>query len=132
MVAPGLHEGLELVLDQNSHRVSAGTVFASETGFKLFLGQQDEFPVLQRRHLTLAPGRRHMMEVSASHVSTDMTPGLLDMAGLEPATRGCRFPGETDGLAFHSRYSFASCRQPSLSSLKCSGKVRVWPERGPG
>ena len=84
-VVSGAGRGLEVVLDQNSHRsrpfdiyedpkifrVSDTSVFTRLSGFRMFLGQPSEFPLLQRRHLVLRPGLGHSVQVSASHISTN-------------------------------------------------------------
>ena len=60
-------------------RISDTTVFSESSGFRLFLGQPWEFPLLNRKHLLLHPGLKHSVEISASHISTDMSsdpPGL--------------------------------------------------------
>ena len=36
---------------------------------KVYLGQPTEFPSLRTRHLNLAPGRRHSVQISASKVT---------------------------------------------------------------
>ena len=93
-----------------------GTLFPLESGFQLFLGEPAEFPVLQRRRLTLAPGLRHSVDMAATHISTDTsTDLLLDMGKLSPESRGCRFEDETSVLVHHSRYSQATCRSFSAS-----------------
>ena len=61
-------------------RISDGTVFTSLDGFRLFLGQPSEFPLLRSNHILLRPGLGHSVQVSASHVSTDTSsdpPGIM-------------------------------------------------------
>ena len=53
------------------HRVSKESIFTPYSGFRIFLGQPSEFPLLQSDHLLLAPGLGHSIRVSATHVSTD-------------------------------------------------------------
>ena len=53
------------------HRVSKESIFTPYSGFRIFLGQPSEFPLLQSDHLLLAPGLGHSVRVSATHVSTD-------------------------------------------------------------
>ena len=93
-------------------RVSEESVFTPFSGFRLFLGQPSEFPLLQSDHLLLAPGLGHSVRVSATFVSTDtraVSPGVplllkqqlwipetgtgqwpLSMTNLSPSKRGCR------------------------------------------
>ena len=80
-VVSGIGRGLEVVLDQNSDRskaantdiitfsifrISDKSVFTRLSGFRLFLGQPSEFPLLQRSHLVLKPGMGHSVQVSMS------------------------------------------------------------------
>ena len=129
-------------------RISDGTVFTSLDGFRLFLGQPSEFPLLRSNHILLRPGLGHSVQVSASHVSTDTSsdpPGIiskhikacrqchagtgkwpLSMVSLPPEKRGCKFPDETDGLDFHKRYSRTSCRF-ECSLKKATEQVQCIP-----
>ena len=133
-MSPGEQAGLEVVLDQRSDRwlhlirhliitrVSAGTLFPPTSGYRVFLGQPAEFPVLQQRHFTLRPGGRHSVEVAATQLSTDTSSNaLLDMRSLQPATRGCRFTWESELLKFYSSYSMASCRWCPWPRPACPG-----------
>ena len=106
-------------------------MFTALDGFRLFLGQPSEFPLLRSNHILLRPGLGHSVQVSATHVSTDASSDPigttqytkmksqchagtgkwpLSMVSLPPEKRGCKFPDETDGLDFHKRYSRTSCR----------------------
>ena len=93
-------------------RVSEESVFQPFSGFRIFLGQPSEFPLLQSDYLLLAPGLGHSVRVSATFVSTDtrvVSPGVslhqkqqiwipdtgtgqwpLSMTNLLPSKRGCR------------------------------------------
>ena len=101
-----------------------GTLFPLESGFQVFLGEPAEFPALQRRQLSLAPGRKHSVDMAATHISTDTSTNfLLDMAKLSPETRGCRFEGENKVLVHHSRYTQATCR--SVCHVPCEQPSRT-------
>ena len=77
----------------------------------------------QTRHIPLSPGKEHTVEVSGSKISTATGPtwwklegdfvlvnnigfvfsGLMQMKGLDPNIRGCRFSWESETLIYHSR-----------------------------
>ena len=92
-------------------RVSAGTVFTDNGGFRLLLGQPSEFPLLQvlvlvllykqgafhlhiaknksivffisfqARHIPLAPGKEHIVEVGGTHISTASSSTMWNLDG---------------------------------------------------
>ena len=61
----GKKDGLRLLLDLHSNRVSFGTLNQDFNAFKVFIGQPAEFPVFKQRSLKLQPGREHFVEVKA-------------------------------------------------------------------
>ena len=82
-------------------RISDGTVFTKNGGFRLFLGQPNEFPIMQvtyhictlaaifrrnnkivqARHIPVSPGKEHTVEVSGTHISTATNPDLWKLEG---------------------------------------------------
>ena len=55
-VKVGKRNGLRLVLDQHSNRVSFGTVSQDHSGFQVFIGTPEEFPVIKDRSLIIQSG----------------------------------------------------------------------------
>ena len=64
-------------------------MFNEDAGFRLLVGQNEEFPLLQvkyiakaklsiyddqARHIPLSPGKRHSVEVSGSRITTSKNP----------------------------------------------------------
>ena len=82
-------------------RISDGTVFTKNGGFRLFLGQPNEFPIMQvtyhtctlaaifrrnnkivqARHIPVSPGKEHTVELSGTHISTATNPNLWKLEG---------------------------------------------------
>ena len=77
-------------------RISDGTVFTKNGGFRLFLGQPNEFPIMQvtyhmqflggktivqARHIPVSPGKEHTVELSGTHISTATNPDLWKLEG---------------------------------------------------
>ena len=54
--------------------MSAATSFAEEAGFRLFLGQSSEFPMMRSRGVSLGPGLSHGVELAASQVARGTSP----------------------------------------------------------
>ena len=77
--------------------MSESTVLSTKPGFRLFIGQPEEFPLMQvkiirileiwpscihhciaqERSLLLSPGRHHSVELWADMISTDTKPAQL-------------------------------------------------------
>ena len=90
-------------------RVSDGSVFSDDASFQIFVGQAEEFPLLQAptnpiaafvnctvnscllanggcfifqaRHLPVSPGKKHTVEVSGSHLTTSKNPASWKFEG---------------------------------------------------
>ena len=78
-------------------RVSDGSVFTKDAGFKLLLGQADEFPLLQvsqmrnltiqkedhfqADHISLSPGKKHSVKLFGSHITTSKNPSTWKLDG---------------------------------------------------
>ena len=61
----GEKNGLRLILDHHSNRVSFGTLNKDYDAFKVFIGQPEEFPVVKKRSLKLQPGQEHFVDIRA-------------------------------------------------------------------
>jgi len=101
-IKSGKKNGLSLWLDQHSDKTSFGTIHDDFNGFKVFIGQSSEFPVLREKSLNLEPGRQHFVDLSGIRVSTDSSAAKLDVD-----YRGCYFNESV--LEYHTTYSFGSC-----------------------
>ena len=64
----GEENGLRLILDLHSNRVSFGTLNKDYDAFKVFIGKPEEFPVLKKRSLKLQPGQEHFVDLKAQVV----------------------------------------------------------------
>ena len=61
----GKKDGLRLLLDLRSNRVSFGTLDQDFNAFNVFVGQPEEFPVVRERSFKLSPGQEHFVEFKA-------------------------------------------------------------------
>ena len=78
--------------------MSDGSVFTKDAGFKLLLGQAEEFPLLQvsllpftmliiltfhlqADHISLSPGKKHSVKVFGSHITTSRNPSTWKFEG---------------------------------------------------
>ena len=108
MVKIGKRNGLRLVLDQHSNKVSFGTVAQDYNGFQVFIGTPEEFPLMKDRSILVQPGYENFIEVSGYVVGS-----APDVHNLAPEDRKCFFADE-GGLDLHDTYSYSSCK------LECS------------
>ena len=72
-----------------------GSVFTEDAGFKLLLGQTEEFPLLQvsltqhsrynlfcqDKHMSITPGKKHNVEVFGSQITTSRNPSTWKFEG---------------------------------------------------
>ena len=100
----GRNNGLQVILDQNTDQISAQTIFNDENGFKVFIGEQSEFPLLNQENLAIATGYHHFIKISGSIVNTTER-----VQNLQPEDRGCIFSHESN-LDYYSSYTHTSCR----------------------
>ena len=61
----GEENGLRLILDLHSNKMSFGALNKDYEAFKVFIGQPEEFPVIKKRSLKLKPGQEHFVELKA-------------------------------------------------------------------
>ena len=102
LAGAGMRKGIKLVLDLHSDQQSFGSVFGEASGFKVFIGQKSEFPVLQQRSLPIQPGAEHRLDLSATKLTTK------GIRGIKPEDRRCYFEDEGN-LDFYEDYSYISC-----------------------
>ena len=103
----GRRNGLRLTLDLHSNTVSFGSLDQQHSGFKMFIGEPAQFPMIRDKGIHLQPGREHFVDLSATVVSTN---GIRDIL---PKDRGCLFTDEGD-LEFYKSYTFSNCRLECL------------------
>ena len=99
----GKRNGLKLMIDLHSNTVSLGTLDQQHNTFKMFIGEPDQFPMMQDKSIHLQPGREHFVDLSAKVATTN------DIKHISPEARGCLFTDEGD-LEFYKSYTFSNCR----------------------
>ena len=55
-VIPGKKNGLTVMLDNHHNKVTFGSVFDDALGMQVFVGEQEEFPMMKEQEKMLAPG----------------------------------------------------------------------------
>ena len=101
----GINNGLRLILDLHSNRVSFGSLETEFSAFSVFLARPDDFPMMNRKSLKLEPGQEHFIEISGTKMRAS------DIRELPPETRQCYFPDE--GYTYpslYSRYTADNCK----------------------
>ena len=106
----GINNGLRLILDLHSNRVSFGSLETEFSAFSVFLARPDDFPMMKRKSLKLEPGQEHFIEISGTKMRAS------DIRELPPETRQCYFPDEggkpSSGKypSLYSRYTADNCK----------------------
>jgi hypothetical protein len=99
----GRRRGLSVMLDHHTDQTTFGTLMSDTSGFNVFVGEPEEFPMLQQRSQIISPGQEHHVELSAFSVSSDD-----DVRNLPVADRKCLFR-EEGFLTWHAQYSHTTC-----------------------
>ena len=102
---PGKKTGLTVMLDNHHNKVTFGSVFDDALGMKVFVGEQEEFPMMKERGKMLAPGHEHFLEISGYIVDADdeLRSKLL------PSERKCFF-GDESNLEYFDKCSHNTCK----------------------
>ena len=101
---PGKNMGLQLILDAHSDVVESFSVSRDFEGFTGLITDPGSFPLTDMRGFEVRPGHNNMVAVSAVQIGADD-----DLRDLDPETRGCIFPDETDKIVLHKSYKQANC-----------------------
>ena len=110
----GINNGLRIILDLHSNKVSFGTLETEFDSFSVFLGRPDDFPMMKRKSLKIQPGQEHFIEISGTRTIAN------DIKSLSPEQRKCYFPDKDyPFLSLYSRYTADNCR------LECRMKEAV-------
>ena len=100
---PGIENGLTLVFDAHSDRISPGSVDDSFQGAPVLIDHKSKFPMVRMSGITARPGFENRIIVNALDVT-----GLEQIKRYSPAQRKCYFPDEHK-LKLHLKYSRSSC-----------------------
>ena len=106
----GINNGLRLILDLHSNRVSFGSLETEFSAFSVFLARPDDFPMMKRKSLKLEPGQEHFVEISGTKMRAS------DIRELPPETRQCYFSDEGEKPSsgkypsLYSRYTADNCK----------------------
>ena len=100
---PGIKNGLTLVFDSHSDRISSGSVVDSFHGVQVLADSKDKFPMVQMSGIKARPGLENSISINAFDVQA-----LDEIRKHHPNKRKCYFPDEYD-LDMHQKYSQPSC-----------------------
>ena len=103
-VKAGKKNGLTVMLDNHYNKVTFGSVFDDSQGLQVFVGEQEEFPMMTVGGKMLAPGQEHFLQISGYIVEAD-----TDLkTRLSSAERKCFFKDESQ-LEYFTKYTFNTC-----------------------
>ena len=102
----GKEKGVKLMLDLHTEYEALGSVPDFFKAFQVFVGEPDEYPVLNQRSLMVKPGHETNIDLTATVLTASP-----DIAGIRPKDRKCFFSNEgtTAGLKLYKTYSHKSC-----------------------
>ena len=103
MTKPGIKNGLTIVFDEHSNRISSGSVVDSFHGVPVLIDGKDKFPMVQTSGLTARPGFQNSISIYPLDVQS-----LDQIRTHRPEKRNCYFPDEYK-LNMHKKYSRPSC-----------------------
>ena len=102
-IQPGIENGLSLVFDQHSDRLSSGSVVDDFHGIPVLIDDKNNFPLMEMKGITVRPGFENSISVNVLDVQA-----LDEIRKHPPTKRKCYFPDEYK-LDMHKSYSQSSC-----------------------
>ena len=99
----GRDNGLKLIFDGHSDRLTSSTVIDDFLGFVTVIDDKNKFPTVARSSLVTRPGLESNINVKAIHQVA-----LGEIRKYEPLRRNCYFPDEFK-LDVHNSYSQSNC-----------------------
>lgn len=99
----GRDNGLKLIFDGHSDRLTSSTVVDDFLGFVTVIDANNKFPTVSRSSLISRPGLESSINVRATHQV-----GLEEIRKYDPLKRNCYFPDEFE-LNVHKLYSQSNC-----------------------
>ena len=99
----GKRNGLKLTVDLNTNSESLGTVSDDFSAFKIFIGNPEEFSVMEEKAILLEPGMEHFLSLASQVYEAE------GIEGMDPNKRKCYFPNEGQ-LNFYKKYTFLNCK----------------------
>ena len=100
----GIDSGLTLYLDAHTDKIEAMSIPSDIQGFTTLIAPRTDFPLTFQKGFEVRPGHKNLIALSATKIDSD--PGIKH---IDPISRNCRFPEESEQLKLHKNYSQASC-----------------------
>ena len=122
----GVKNGLTLVFDAHSNRLSKSSVTDNFYGVPLLIEDKDKFPFVERSGIIAMPGYKTRITVSAFDVQAKK-----EIRRFGPVKRKCYFHDEYN-LSIHKNYSHPSCifECKIEFATKCLSTCMGWDESG--
>ena len=99
----GIENGLTLVFDAHSDRISSGSVVDNFRGVPILVDGQNKFPMIKMSGIRARSGFENSVSINAIDVQA-----LDEIRRHPPEKRKCYFPDEYE-LDMHQKYSQPSC-----------------------
>ena len=104
MTQAGKNLGLTVVLDAHSNVIESVSASSDYEGFVGLITNPGNFLLTNSKGFEIQPGHNNLVAVSAIMIQADD-----DLVFLDPDTRQCLFPGETDRIKLHKSYTQENC-----------------------
>ena len=98
-IYPGRAEGLQLVLDAHTDKVSSGSVSDNFRGFHVVIDGKEKYPFTTRNGILIKSGQANEVVISATRFESNQ-----NIKSINPDKRNCYF-SEEHGLKLHRVYS---------------------------
>ena len=122
----GVKNGLTLVFDAHTNRLSKSSVIDNFQGAPVLVEDRDKFPFVTRSGIKAMPGFETSVSVNAFDVQAKQ-----EIKRFGPMKRKCYFPNEYD-LKAHKNYSYPSCifECKIEFTAKCLSTCIGWDDSG--
>jgi hypothetical protein len=100
----GLNKGLYVMLDAHSNIIATGSSESDFQGFTGLIDSSGSYPLMLQNGFQIKAGHNNIVALTATKV--DATDNLKD---LDPVSRNCLFPEESENLKIYRSYSQSNC-----------------------
>ena len=102
-IYPGRDEGLQLILDAHTDKISAGSISDNFRGFHVVIDGKERYPFTSKNGILIKSGQDNDVIISATRFEANN-----NIKGVAASKRNCYFPDEHP-LKLYKVYTQANC-----------------------
>ena len=102
-IYPGRDEGLQLILDAHTDKISSGSISDNFRGFHVVIDGKEKYPFTSKNGILIKSGQDNDVIISATRFEANK-----NIKGVAATKRNCYFPDEHP-LKLYKLYSQANC-----------------------